>query len=282
MSSSVKVERKKRSAVLHSACLYKPKPKNERIATKRTRTLEDILQGPTSDERVKGDSFYTFRIEAPKVAPRPMLMIKAENANGMKIKVEGGGTTAMTVQGGGVMSVENGIITNLNRVDMCRSCGADAIVHNEREGSLTCSRCGLVQSEREVVSTFSDVERVLKPCAILGDRTHVNYSYGQALKDAIAKHPLTSHLSETATEKHARLCLLIINDLWHVVVSKTMRGSIGFLITQGAQFAQENRQMPDTARCVDIILRKILTNEVVPHMYTKFLLAGIQKYQPKD
>ena len=266
MSSSVKVERKKRSAVLHSACLYKPKPKNERIATKRTRTLEDILQGPTSDERVKGDSFYTFRIEAPKVAPRPMLMIKAENANGMKIKVEGGGTTAMTVQGGGVMSVENGIMTNLNRVDMCRSCGADAIV----------------QSEREVVSTFSDVERVLKPCAILGDMTHVNYSYGQALKDAIAKHPLTSHLSETATEKHARLCLLIINDLWHVVVSKTMRGSIGFLITQGAQFAQENRQMPDTARCVDIILRKILTNEVVPHMYTKFLLAGIQKYQSKD
>jgi hypothetical protein len=163
-------------------------------------------------------------------------------------------------------------------LDVCSACGASAIVHSEREGSFTCSRCGVVQSEGQVVGTFSDVERVLKPSAVVGDLAHVNFSYGKALKDAVASHELTAHLSVAATEQYAHLCLVMINELWQVVVSKTVKGSIPFLITQGAQFAQENRQMPDTARCVDIILRKMMQGVVVPHMYTKFLLEQIQKH----
>lgn len=272
------------ASVLQAACLYKPKAKNARISTKKRLTLEDVVQTRLGEERAKSNTFYVFRISSTRGSTRPLSadslynaemhsasgslhaggLIKQEVVNGVAIKQEVGGV---------VVPPARQVARSL---DVCKSCGACAITHNVKEGSFTCSRCGLVQSEGEVVGTYSDVERVAR-IGIADDMTNVNYSYGVALKNAVARHELTSHMSEAATEALARRCLCIINVLWRVVANKEVEGSIAFLITQGAQFAQENRQMPDTARCVDIILRKIMLGVDTPHMYSKFLLPEVER-----
>lgn len=165
---------------------------------------------------------------------------------------------------------------------LCRSCKSPELLHDERAGEIVCSRCGLVQSERAVVGTFSDVNRVLMPSAVIGDMLHVNYSYGTSIKNAIAAHPLSMHWSEALTEKFAHLILKCINNVWHIVVQREVHGSIPFLITHGAQFAQENHTMPAAATVVNILLQYKLKNVLIDHLYTKFLVNQLDNFKEQD
>jgi hypothetical protein len=136
-----------------------------------------------------------------------------------------------------------------------------------------------VQSEGQVVGTYSDVERMVHPNSVIGDMLHINYSYGESVKDAIAKHPLSCHFSEDLAKNYAHMFLMAINKLWHAVAQHEVSGSIPFLITQGAQFAQENHTMPNSAKCVDIFLRYKFEGKIVEHMYTKFLIRELDQFK---
>lgn len=160
--------------------------------------------------------------------------------------------------------------------DVCRSCKKRALVYHEREGMVVCSTCGVVQEEGRVVGAFSDNTRMIHTSEVVGDMVHIEFGYSDAVRAAVAKHEFTSHLSDLAHERFAHLCLLHINKLWSVLISREMKGTAAFLITTGAQFVQENRCNPRSDRCVDIILRYLMKGEIVDHMYTKFLIDGLK------
>lgn len=161
--------------------------------------------------------------------------------------------------------------------DLCRKCGSDALRHEEREGMVVCAKCGVVQEEGQVVGAFSDNTRMIHTSEVVGDMIHIEFGYSDAVRAAVAKHPFTSHLPDLSHERYAHLCLMHINKLWSVLVSREIKGSIAFLITTGAQFVQENRCNPRADRCVNIILRYLMKGEIVEHMYTKFLIEGLKK-----
>ena len=100
--------------------------------------------------------------------------------------------------------------------EICRNCRKKSLVYHEREGMVVCSNCGVVQEEGRVVGAFSDNTRMIHTSEVVGDMLHIEFGYSDAVRDAVAKHEFTAHLSDLAHERYAHLCLLHINRLWQI------------------------------------------------------------------